>query len=517
MISRKRIIRITIAILAAFAVFIVLLPAVESKAEGSTIHTVGDAIWYAFITLTTVGYGDLYPVTAAGKIMGAALALCSLGVLTALIGLFISFINGQAGPLMRLRSAAGRKWYAFNDENKQSEEFAESVLADDPDAVIIFRHSDEKRMSGRGIVRIDCSPEELITIKGGSRDIMYFCMDDDSWDCYLDALDAAGCGIDTYCLTDFGSDEISGKLHLFSKKEIISRCYWRDHPVRRNEKSIVLIGSGNIAAELLERGLLINVFEPGRYLSYHVFGDSSYFRRSHREAVKALCGGDPENDSLFLHEECWEYHPEIIRNADRIIICEDHDRSNLMTYKELATLFPTAAEIHVRLSNDVENIKGFGSSKAIFTLRSFIRDDINRLAVMLNDIYNEGTDKAVAWDDLSEHLKRSNIAAADHLTVKIRYLLEDDSITEFTEQNCRRAYEVFSSSDTQKKEECCEMEHRRWMRFQQMYNWTFSPERDDLMRRHPMMLPYNELSDEEKENNAYAWEMLAGVADRSAV
>ena len=134
--SRKRIIRITIAILAAFAVFIVLLPAVESKAEGSTIHTVGDAIWYAFITLTTVGYGDLYPVTAAGKIMGAALALCSLGVLTALIGLFISFINGQAGPLMRLRSAAGRKWYAFNDENKQSEDFAESVLADDPDAVI---------------------------------------------------------------------------------------------------------------------------------------------------------------------------------------------------------------------------------------------------------------------------------------------------------------------------------------------------------------------------------------------
>lgn len=188
-----------------------------------------------------------------------------------------------------------------------------------------------------------------------------------------------------------------------------------------------------------------------------------------------------------------------------------------MTYKELATLFPTAAEIHVRLSNDVENIKGFGSSKAIFTLRSFIRDDINRLAVMLNDIYNEGTDKAVAWDDLSDHLKRSNIAAADHLTVKIRYLLEDDSITEFTEQNCRSAYEVFSSSDTQKKEECCEMEHRRWMRFQQMYNWTFSPERDDLMRRHPMMLPYNELSDEEKENNAYAWEMLAGVADRSAV
>ena len=515
--NRKRIIRITLAILAAFAAFVVLLLAAESKAEGSSIHTVGDAIWYSLITLTTVGYGDLSPVTPAGKVLGVLLALCSLGVFTALIGLLMSFISGQARPLMRLRSAITCKWYAFNDENKQSEEFAKSVLADDPDAVIIFRHSDEKRMSGRNVVRLDCSPEELINIKGSRRNIMYFCMDDDSWDNYLQALDAAECGIDTYCLTDFGSFEISKNLHSFSKKEIISRCYWRDHPIRKDEKNIVLIGSGSIASVLLARGLLTNVFEPGRYLSYHVFGDSSSFRKSHREAVKALCGGDPDNDSLFLHEECWEYHPEIIRNADRIIICEDYDRSNLTIYKELLMLFPTAAEIHVRLNNDVERIKGFGSSKAVFTLRSFVRDDINRLAVMLNDIYNEGTDKAVGWDDLSDHLKLSNIAAADHMIVKVRYLLDEDGITELTEQNCRRAYGEFRNADAQKREICCEMEHRRWMRFQQMFNWTYSPERDDLMRRHPLMLPYQKLSEEEKENNAYAWEMLAGVADRSAV
>jgi hypothetical protein len=32
-----------------------------------------------------------------------------------------------------------------------------------------------------------------------------------------------------------------------------------------------------------------------------------------------------------------------------------------------------------------------------------------------------------------------------------------------------------------------------------------------------MMLPYSELSEEDKEKDAFAWEMLAGVADRSAV
>jgi hypothetical protein len=180
-------------------------------------------------------------------------------------------------------------------------------------------------------------------------------------------------------------------------------------------------------------------------------------------------------------------------------------------------LFPTAAKVHVRLNNTVEKISCFGSSKDIFTMRAFVRDDINRLAVTLNDIYNEGSGKTGGWSDLSDHLKRSNIAAADHMIVKVRYLLDDDSITELTEENCRRAYDVFSDADPDKRDICREMEHRRWMRYHQMYNWTYSPERNDLMRRHPMMLPYSELSEEDKEKDAFAWEMLAGVADRSAV
>ena len=49
-----------------------------------------------------------------------------------------------------------------------------------------------------------------------------------------------------------------------------------------------------------------------------------------------------------------------------------------------------------------------------------------------------------------------------------------------------------------------------------LLNGVHTSERDDLMRRHPMMLPYSELSEEEKEKDAYAWEMLAGVAARSA-
>ena len=514
---RKRNLRIALVIIAAYAAVIVLLLAAESGAEGSSIHSIGDAVWYSIITLTTVGYGDISPVTPVGRVLGIILALCSLGLITALIGILMSLISDRAVPRRRLRSSKDCKWYVFNEENEQSSALACSVLADDPDAVIVFCRSDEKGLNRRDAVRFDSIPEELIEIKGETQGIMFFCMGDDSWDNYRMAAEAAGLGIDTYCLTDFGSDEIMDDLHTFSRKEIISRCYWRDHPLGRDEKIIVLIGSGDIAAELLERGLLTNVFEPGRYVSYHVFGDSSFFRKSHPEAVKALCGGNPEDDSLFLHEECWEYHTPIIRNADRIIICEDDDRSDLGIYKELRKWFPTSASVHVRLSSDLEQIDSFGSSKTIFTLRSFVRDDINRLAVTLNDIYNEGSDRPAAWNDLSDHLKRSNIAAADHMIVKIRYLLDDDSITELTEENCRSAYEKFSSAEPEVRDACREMEHRRWMRFQQMYNWVFAEERNDQMRRHPMMVQYSDLSEEDKEKDAYAWEILDRIADRSAV
>ena len=92
--KRKRNIRIAVGIIAAYAAVIVLLLIAESGAPDSSINSVGDAIWYSIITLTTVGYGDISPVTPVGKVLGVILALCSLGLLTALMGILLSFISG---------------------------------------------------------------------------------------------------------------------------------------------------------------------------------------------------------------------------------------------------------------------------------------------------------------------------------------------------------------------------------------------------------------------------------------
>ncbi len=46
---------------------------VERHAPGSRIHTVGDAFWWAIVTVSTVGYGDFYPVTTAGRVIAGCL------------------------------------------------------------------------------------------------------------------------------------------------------------------------------------------------------------------------------------------------------------------------------------------------------------------------------------------------------------------------------------------------------------------------------------------------------------
>ncbi|MCB0628821.1 MAG: ion channel [Saprospiraceae bacterium] len=72
--------------LLAYFFFVFALYWVESGAEGANIHSLIDAIWYSIVTLTTVGYGDFFPVTGLGKILGIAFILGSLGLLGLLIG-----------------------------------------------------------------------------------------------------------------------------------------------------------------------------------------------------------------------------------------------------------------------------------------------------------------------------------------------------------------------------------------------------------------------------------------------
>lgn len=93
--------------------FLILIYAVsflERNNADSNIKSFTDALWYSIVTLTTVGYGDFYPVTPAGKFVGALIIISSLGVL--------GFLIGQISNLVRNYMEKKKEgFYGTNFEN----------------------------------------------------------------------------------------------------------------------------------------------------------------------------------------------------------------------------------------------------------------------------------------------------------------------------------------------------------------------------------------------------------------
>ncbi len=75
-----------------YAVLIVLLVYFEKDSAQSSLNNYSNAIWYSLVTLTTVGYGDIFPTTIYGRAIGYIFIFLSLGIYGILIGQFTTLM-----------------------------------------------------------------------------------------------------------------------------------------------------------------------------------------------------------------------------------------------------------------------------------------------------------------------------------------------------------------------------------------------------------------------------------------
>jgi voltage-gated potassium channel len=70
----------------------------ESKSPDANITTGGDAMWWAVVTITTVGYGDKYPITLGGRLTAVFVMFTGVGIIGALASILASILIPPAKP-----------------------------------------------------------------------------------------------------------------------------------------------------------------------------------------------------------------------------------------------------------------------------------------------------------------------------------------------------------------------------------------------------------------------------------
>lgn len=83
------------AITAAILIYCASLTVLDAERVHGNIKSFGDALWWSVVTMTTVGYGDKFPVTTQGRLVGVGLMITGVGLFGAVTASFATLLADQ--------------------------------------------------------------------------------------------------------------------------------------------------------------------------------------------------------------------------------------------------------------------------------------------------------------------------------------------------------------------------------------------------------------------------------------
>ena len=93
---RRRVIIIAATFVVMFIYVISLAEyAAERSANGANITSFGNSVWWACVTMATVGYGDYFPITIMGRVLAVILMLGGIAIVGTASGTLVSFLNDR--------------------------------------------------------------------------------------------------------------------------------------------------------------------------------------------------------------------------------------------------------------------------------------------------------------------------------------------------------------------------------------------------------------------------------------
>lgn len=518
--KKKIYLGMTVLLFVIYLVLLTILCLSEHADSHATIRSFRDAFWYSLVTLTTVGYGDLTPITPLGQAVGVIFLLMSAGIMMTLFGAVISFVTSEGLPMFLLGLQRRKHWYYFADYSEESSTLAENIYKEDADTVIIFgqKRDDQTEFPNYPCLFINVTPARIVAHKKNTgAKCKIFLMKENDIGTNTRAIDLHLLPVDVYARTTNGRDRLSGNINFFHSYDCCARQYWHSKPLCKYEHTVIIIGFGNYGRCILERAIMTNILAIDQHVAYHIFGNTERFlaMHDHLHETFSLNTVSETTDSLIFHDGLWEMHHTLIAQADRIIICPDDETEGWNIYWRINSYYDFQGQIHLHSSRKAPGVSYFGTNEEIYTPDQIMRTALNRAAITINDIFCRSVSYPTrTWDELDDFHRQSKIAAADHILMKIRILLKDETLTELTPEIIQKACKIYSATrkDPVIQEMYRRIDHTRWLRFYTFYNWRFGPVRDDSARQHPMLCPYEHLTPEQKRERDVAWELLESIA-----
>lgn len=308
----------------------------------------------------------------------------------------------------------------------------------------------------------------------------------------------------------------SPRLHLFSPEETAARLFWKEQCLysasaeRGHHLSVVLLGDGVLAENLLYYGLLDNIFDPKQTIEYHIFGGGARFAAVHTQLDQM------GSDSVTVHEKPWWDSLDLVSTACLVLLLPQENQTAMAQDLLLAApdlkVVAFGSDPALVLLDKAGKLEVFPWLDRALSPEHILQDDLFMQAKRINlryaHIYNgveeTGQNREAEWDKLDAFTRYSNVSCADYHDIRLEMLklmgLPPDA----------------DRLPPGKMELLAELEHIRWCRYHYLSNWrrgtNENGQKDPAARLHPDLIPYGELTEAAREKDRENIRVLLGVA-----
>ncbi len=126
----------------------------EQNVQPEHFGSIPDAMWWTVVTLTTVGYGDIVPMTVAGKFvatMTALMGVCVVALLTGIVATgFTNQVSMRRNQLQAEITSALSDGVISRDERKKIEDLRQQLNISEEDALAIINYMSQEAKSAKG-------------------------------------------------------------------------------------------------------------------------------------------------------------------------------------------------------------------------------------------------------------------------------------------------------------------------------------------------------------------------------